>query len=262
MARLSTETLSLDGAVKKELYFKYDINVNKDGSFSTTLPKEIVEFFLAAGIKTGVNMLSNRGYFTDKTFDGLKEQIKNVGLEYLSKEMQEEKIVIRYVIQTMASYSKNYLGEIAPNATEEWTKMENVGEGYNLTSRWYNGNVPVNATHTSPFGFLIYAQPFVKRTYKYRSGKLYIEYTRMCYGGEIAEQKLKRGYYLRWLDGIPCIAPPKNNDAIEELDYDETTAEFFVGMIVSICTLNERIKDFLKPDQIKKIIESKTKLLG
>ena len=63
MAKVTVARLVLDGSEKNELDFKYDINVNTEGVFSTTLPKEIVELFATSGM-TNNNAIRNS--FFDK----------------------------------------------------------------------------------------------------------------------------------------------------------------------------------------------------
>lgn len=263
MAKVSTELLCLDGSEKKELKFRYDVSVDKEGIFSTTLPKEIVELFQTANIDLHLNRMKNFGYLSDKTFEGLKNKVKDISLEYLSRELISEKIILQYVIQTQCSYGISKSGDVCPNPSKEWTDMpyymEEGAENFPNNS-WHEGNIKIDAFNPSPFGIQVYIRPFVRRDYKYKSNKTKTEYSRMCYGGDIAEKALEKGYYLRWLDSIPCIKKTKEL-SVKEIDYSEVVAEFFVNMIKSICNLNERIKDFLEPDVIQKIAESRTKLL-
>ncbi len=256
MAKLSTEKLTIEDERGGKLRFQYDINVNKDGSFTTTLPDDIVKLFIDAGLKLKHNQLGNKGYFSDKTKDGLERQIKDTVLEYMSRDMTSERIIINYVIQTQCSYVL-VKGDIVPNPGREWT-----GGDY-LTDKdlgWREGNVDIDAAHNSPFGFQIYAKPFVRRDYKYRSGNVKTEYKPLHDGGEIATKALENGYFLRWLNSVPCISKPYSSSE-KELDYTENVAEFFVNMIKSICAMNERIKDFLEPDAIKMIADKKMKFL-
>jgi len=262
MAKLKTQRISVDGVERGELQFKIDINVGKDGTFTTTLPKDIATLFDAAGVKMQRNNLGNLGYFAHSTCDGLEQKVKEAAAEYMSREMTSERIIIKYCIKTRCSYAMKKNGEICPNPSEEWTGMGyGIGEDHDPFNFWRLGNVNINATNNSSFGFQIYAQPFVRRDYKYKSGKTKTEYTRMQYGGSVADEALKNGYYLRWLQSVPCISMPDGADE-EELDYSENVCEFFVTMIKSICNLNEKIKDFLKPEAIQMIADKKMKLLG
>jgi len=48
---------------------------------------------------------------------------------------------------------------------------------------------------------------------------------------------------------------------VEELDYDEDIAEYFVNALKSIFLFNESLKAHLKPDQLKELIY-KNKQIG
>lgn len=264
MAKLKTETLAFDGIERREFKVKFDVYVNKDGSFTTTLPEDIVKLFEEANIQVNTNKLGRKGYFSENTYDGLIKSVSDTCLEYMSREMTSEKIVINYCIQTRCSYAIDKDNGIIPNPSPSWSGVKDVWNekrsSYDSFSRWINGTVDISANNPTPFGFLIYAKPLVRRDYKYRSGKTKIEYTQLCYGGEIAESALKDGYYLRWLNDVPCIIAPKDGE-VKQLDYTENVCEFFVNMIKSIAMMNEKIKDFLEPDAIKVIAEQKMKLL-
>ena len=85
MPKVTTETIHLDGAVKKELVFKYDISVGVDGVFATTLPKDVVEKLMDAGITLLHNRQKTRGYFYDNTIDGMKYGIYEMFREFHKK---------------------------------------------------------------------------------------------------------------------------------------------------------------------------------
>ncbi|MDD4970846.1 MAG: hypothetical protein PHT07_15570 [Paludibacter sp.] len=259
MAKVRTEQITIDHKEGGKLQFKYDIYVNKDGTFATTLPEDITKLFDDAGVDLSRNQIKKKGYFTAKACDNLCEQVKDVCLLYMSRKMISEKIVIQYVIQTQCSYAFDQEGNVAPNPDREWTGMDYDN---NPNNRWHQGTIDIDATHNLSFGFQIYAMPFVRRDYQYRSGKVKIEYARMYEDSEICYKALETGYFLRWLHAVPCISPPAGRLlGIKEIDYTENVAEFFVNMIKSICIMNEKIKDFLEPDSIKMIADKKMKFL-
>jgi hypothetical protein len=265
MAKLKRETLVFDGAERREFSVTFDVYVNKDGSFTTTLPADTVKLFEDANINVQRNQLGNKGYYSATSYEGLLKDVKEVCMEFMSREMILEKIVVRYCIQTRCSYSFDKDGNIIPNPSptysgvpNKWNKEECHDESF---AKWHGGNIDVNSVNPTPFGLLIYAKAFVKRDFKYKSGKTKTEYTQMCYGGEIAEQALENGYFLKWLTDVPCITIPEKA-VIKEIDYTENICEFFVNMIKSICVMNEKIKDFLDPDAIQLLANQKTKLLG
>lgn len=263
MAKVSTERIVLSGAEKNDFKFSYDINVDKEGLFSTTLPKDIVKLFQDANVSLSENRLGNPGYLCDKTLDGLKMRVKEISLEYLSREIIVEKVVLEYCIQTQCSYALDKEKNICPNPGKEWTAMgyNSYDSDYNENNKWVNGTVDIHATNRMAFGFQIYVKPQVKRVYKYKSGTTKTEYEILSRGGEIADHALQDGYYLRWLDQVACIDHAKGM-RIQEMDYSEEAAEFFVNMIKAVCNINEKIKDFLSPEALSKVIANRIKLLG
>lgn len=250
MAKIATEKMSFDGAEKKELEFKFDTNVTKEGIFTTTLPAEIAKIFMDAGIRLQRNQLKNYGYFSDSTYDGLLKQVREIGKEYMSRELVSEKTVIRYSISTSCAYCLDIDGKIVPNGQFQWTKTEDYS--------WKNGTLVQHAAQPRPFGFQIFAKPFIRKDYKYRSGKTVTEYDMLTsFGGSRVK---KDQQWLQWLEAVCSMDEP--NDEIKEIEYNEYVAKFFVDMIKSICMINEKIKDFIEPESIKKIAESGGKFLG
>jgi hypothetical protein len=264
MAKLKTEKLVFDGTEKREFAISFDINVNKDGSFTTTIPSDIVKLFEDASIDVSRNQLGNKGYFTANTYDGLVKKVKDTCLEYMSREMILEKVILKYCIQTRCSYAFDKDGVVIPNPSATWSGVKDEWDKnrccYNSFAKWIEGTVDISSNNNSSFGFLIYAEPMIRWDWKYKSGKVKIEYTKMCYGGEIAELALEDGYFLRWLNDVPCITMPPDGD-MKEMDYSESVCEFFVGIIKSVAMMNEKIKDFLEPEAIQMIAEKKMKFL-
>lgn len=247
MAKLITDRIVRDGAISREIDFKYDINITKDGIFNTTLPADISELLNGAGIRLERNRLKNLGYFTSSTIDELRSEVNSVISEYLSRELKDDKIVIQYIIQTTCAYCLDITGEIVPNGHFEFTKTEKI--------EWKSGTIKQSAGYRYPFGIRIYAKPFRKKTYRFRSGKEKAEYERMHVKG-ISDKPS----YLYWLDSVCGIEKPKGEN-IKEIDYNEDIAKFFVDLLKSICRLNEQIKDMLEPESIKQVVEQKIKFL-
>jgi len=241
MAQLKIERIK-----EQELNFTYKIYVDKEGQFSTTLPPDIVEIFQGVGIELKQNRMRKSGFFISDTYEGLKNNIKDIIREYYSKETIETKIVIRYVIQTTCLYCLDVDGNIVPNGQRYWTKTDSYA--------WRDGTVEQHATKPQPFGFSVYARSYQKETNKFKSGKIKSEYYPI-------DKEVKEGVYLHWLNSFASISPPCN-EMVKEIDYTEEAAEFFVNLLTSVCQLNEKIKDFLSPDKIIKIIENKQKLLS
>ncbi len=251
MAKLATEKIKIE-----EFSFSYDVNVNKDGTFTTTLPSDIVTLFSAANVALNHNRMRNKGYFEDSTYDGLVKQVKDTAKEYMSRELVSSKIVISYVIQTRCSYSLDLNGCIVPNATKQWT-----GKLDSEPSIWHGGTNECSSNHPSAYGLLVYAKPFIRQDYAYQSGKTKMEHKRLSQESEYSRPFLEADTNLRWLDAVVNMIPPPDS-TFHELDYTEDVTEFFVGLIKSICMMNEKIKDFVKPEALKLIIENKVKFLS
>jgi hypothetical protein len=246
MAKLKTVWIQESGAEENELDFKYEINVTKEGLFTALLPERITRLFKQAGIELGRNRRHTEGYYIDKTREGLENQIDEVVKEYFSRKLKSEIVVIRYIIQTTCSYCINKKKEIVPNSTSDWMGSDDYG--------WKEGTIDLHY-HRFPYGVLIYVEPFMKRTYIYKSGKEKIEFIRVG-SLENAAKFLADKYHLRWLSDLVNMQEPERGDEVKEIDYDEDVAAFFVNLIKSICMINEKIKGFIEPESIKKIAKS------
>ena len=238
-----------------ELKFEYKVNINQDGIFTAYLPENIVSLFEENGIVLHQNPArrSRVGFFQSETMGGLKTEIGSVLDEYFSREEIENKRIIRYNIQTTCTYGINASGEVTPNCSPEWS----VG-GEDLG--WKRGTVDIDSSHPKPYGILVYARPYRKQVFKYKSGKEHIEYTQL-HGNGLEDD----GCYLYQLAYFASMKPPGTyyeEDSLQELDYTEDVAEFFVNLLKSICKLNERIKDLLTPESILELIKTKQKLLA
>lgn len=245
--------------------FTCDINVNVDGEFTTTIPQEAADKFLAAGIDLNVNRArrgGRPGFFSASTKQELLDNIGKIVADYTSRELVSKRIVIRYAIQTSCSYSKDPEGNIVPNCGYWWVKTENY--------KWLGGTVETDASHQLPFGIQIYARVFWREEYRYKSGHVKIEYARIDDMHTLERKDQKNRPNLFWLAGITSIRPPdsfsdeedSDDRHIKEIDYDEQVAGFFVEILKYICRVNEAIKDKLEPETIKKMAHSNLKLLG
>lgn len=225
-----------------------DVNVTKDGTFTATLSKEDVFIIHSYGIELAKNRLGREGYFSNNTLSGIENDIRKVLRDCLSYEVIEEKPVILYQIETSCIYSINTEGEIVPNPSLFWTGLDyDKGE-----CSWKEGTIKMDAINKSSFGFQIYAKPYLKQLSKYGNGKERIEYK---------ELELEKGSYADWLNSVTCISKANLYNPVKEVDCNECTAKLFVDMIKSICKINEQIKDFLEPDQIKQIAKGEGKFI-
>lgn len=249
MPVLKTQRMRLDGATPNELDFKYQVSVNSEGLFTCTLPEDIAELLMNRGIELRQNRMKRYGYFENETLEGLNGNIEKTCEEYLSRELIQEKIVLKYQIEAYCSYWETKDGTKLPNGSME--------DGDKKGSGWKHGTVDLNVCNPAPFGLLVYVHPCLRQDFKYKSGTEKTEYENLCY----TEYKNKLSDNLKWLDGL-CSMRSIYNLEVKEIDYTEDVGEFFVDLIKSIFILSEKIRDHLEPESIKMMAEKKVKLLS
>ena len=242
MPKVTTERICLDGAVKGELSFKYDIQVNADGTFSEKLPADIVEKLKNAGISLGFNKQRRDGYFSDNTIDGLKSQVTAICKEYISRELVRETIVIAYQIRTTAAFCYTQDGDIVPNGG--WVKGERV--------KWEQGTESHYASYPHPFSVSVYANPMIKREYVYRSGKEYVNYTNLSDNSlsEFTKEPFVVTGSLYWLSEL-TVQDKISGKSLIYVDYTPEIADFFVMVIKNMCKLSEALKNFVNPETLE-----------
>lgn len=148
--------------------------------------------------------------------------------------------VIKYQLETncMFSYDKN--GNIAPNPSKEWTGNDENG-------KWRDGTSSLDALNTQPFGFSVYAKPFLKRVIEYGNGETKVEYGRL---------NTEKGTYAHWLNCVTCISYNRYKPVME-VECNECTSKLFVDMIKSVCNISEQVKSFINPDLQKTLRRAK-----
>lgn len=250
MAVLGKEKLRVSDQKDRDYYIEieFTINVNSDGYFTTTLKEDDVSKILSYGIVLYSNgrLNSRKGFFQNKTKEGLLIEIREVLEKCMSKTLIYEKIIIRYSFCTVASFGFTLDNKIVPNMG--WS----LDGALNQDLYWQNGTFQTHSSNPYPVGIQMYVKPFYKRVYKFADGKQKIEYIELNpFGGYIAK---KDQYYLAWLENICSTVPPQNGQ-IKEIDYSEDRAKFFVEMYKSICQLAHTIAKFTEPAEMIKLIE-------
>lgn len=241
MGRLKTEHLAMDGATRGEVNVKYEVYVDTEGFFTTTLPEEFVAKLEAAQIPTEVNRARNKGYVYGRTLTELNARVKDIAVELVSRKLVEEKIVISYQLGTACNYNVTDDGEIYPNGMH--------GKG----GTWVEGTKKPFSMDLLPFGLQVYVRPYLKKTFVYKSGTTKVEYS------NIKESENQPN--LNWLNDLIRIGKVENTK-LHEIDYTENVAGVFVDIVKALFRMNEKIKDFTTPEAISKIAENKTKLLS
>lgn len=244
MAKLTTMTIR-EKNDNNSLSVTVAVNVTKEGLFTTTLSKEDLDKIHSYKIKLPVNRLGNEGYFNSTSLSDLENQIRKVLKRCLSYRIVEEVPIIKYQLKTLCSFANDKNGDIVPNPSEEWT-----GDGENVI--WKYGTCCLDALNARPFGFSIYAKPFLKIVIEYGNGETKTEYNKL---------NTKKGTYTHWLNCVTCMSYDRY-DPVMEVECNECTSKLFVDMIKSICKISEQVKNFVNPEQIKAIAESNESLLS
>lgn len=181
--------------------------------------------------------------------------IHAVWFKALSRTLVEDKTVIKYCVKTRAAYVVDDDGEIIPNGY--WRKNRTSNEQFE--SNWREGN------DNHMFGFTpslsVYAKPFRKKRYVYKSGKEYTEYT------PYESTKWSRGSSVDWLasqvnvvldDRFGAFASEKDRKRalqnVPEIDATEENAAFFVKMITFIDKANELFGQLNDPQYVLAIL--------
>ena len=237
MGKLTTLTIA-ERNNNNSLSVTVVINVTKDGMFTTTLSKEGLTKIHSYGIKLPTNRLGNEGYFNSTSLSDLEGQIREVLKRCLSYKVVEETPVIKYQLETICSFAYDKNRDIIPNISKEWTKSYE-------DAKWMDGTSRLDALNAKPFGFSVYAKPFLKRVIEYGNGEKKIEYEKLS---------TERGTYAHWLNCVACMSYNRYKPVME-VECNECTSKLFVDMIKSICNISEQVKSFADPEQIKAIAE-------
>ena len=244
---MKVTTLSFIHRGKEEIKFSYDVNVTKDGTFSTTLPKDAVTKIENYGVTLNENRVGNRGYFSSDTMEGLERKIREAVEEAVSCELVSTEDVIKYQILICASYCRN-------GADENDTELYPNGKPLKGNFQWRDGNVRSDALDRKPTSFSVYVKPKTRKVYRYKSGKERIEET------FIDENKYPAGSAINFINSLVNNFP---NRYIEEkqMPCTEENAQFFKKAITSIWKLNEALGKILKEDTLELAIKTQ-KLLN
>lgn len=231
--------------------FSVDININAKGTFYAYMPDAILQRMQYGNVQFDTPLTKGReGCFSASTIQGVVDKIKWACKEASSRKQVSETIVIKYAIRTACTYCLSASGDVVPNGGTEWTELKR--DNY----KWKEGTIIQHATSPAPFGFEMYAKPFWKREYLYCNGRTSIEYEPIW-----DMRKSEDRYYLSWLTAVCSVSVP-DETKVQEIEYTEDIARFFVETYKSLCLLNERIKEFINPDGIRMIAESKIKMLN
>lgn len=195
-------------------------------------------------LRKGISELESKSNFNSIALSDLESQIREVLKRCLSYKIVEEVPVIKYQLETNCTFSYDKNGNIVPNPSKEWTGGDENG-------KWRDGTSRLDALNTQPFGFSVYAKPFLKRVIEYGNGETKVEYGRL---------NTEKGTYAHWLNCVTSISYNRHKQVME-VECNECTSKLFVDMIKSICNISEQVKSFVNPEQIKAIAESNEPIL-
>lgn len=237
MWRLKTENIRINENWIS-LNIKFDVYVNQEGLFTTTLSEENVKKLEEAQVRISSNRLWRKGYFENKVYEDLVSELKKLFKWIAAREKIKEEIFIEYDIQTLCSYMKDENGEIVPN----WYWAKRPDGSYN----WLTWTKDLHAWNRDNFGITIYVALKRVLTFKYLNWK------------EVKEEEFhnfdtdKLWYYWRWLEGV-CWMWKKDKNKTYSIEYTEDKAKIFVDIIKWICWINERLKEFITPDKLEEL---------
>lgn len=230
----------------ENLKTKYGVSVDKEGNFTTTLPPDIAKELIRVGIDLKSNRLNNYGFFSALSLKELKHTVEEVLDKYSEKELLEEKVILRYSVETACSYCKTKDGQIVPNGSY----ANEIDGEYD----WTSGTLETNATERRPFGFSCFVKPISVKVWKFSNGEVKKEYLHGANGCFDYDEVLK------WLDGLCGITSEGNH---KEIDYTPELGLFFKNMILYIFSINEKIKNAFGEDfDLSKVTLDTIKKLG
>ena len=238
--------------------FTTPVSVSKEGIFSTTLRSETFKMLEAYGLPMQTNRVGNPGYFVAKTLEDLEKQLRNFAKECISRELVDDRLVIKYEINTQCNYVKDEDGELIPNG--HWCKNhESFDEG---RAQWHEGNTQTCMTKCTP-SISVWAKVYIKNTYRYLSGKEIIKYE-----DYIPAFRPGEGTSLDWINSLCNTGSTKEAGPfgralsdkeialMPEVDATEQNGQFFVTMYKLIFKMNEMFHDFNEPGAVEYFLKN------
>ena len=231
-----TITAFVDDIKRERVSFTTPVSVRKDGVFTTTLPKEAVTILESYGVKLDINRLGNPGYFENETLAGLEKELNKVLKDALTRELVEDKLVIKYHVDSWCLFAKDLDGEIIPNGY--WSKEKQTKE-----LQWIKGS-SVWSTEGFVPGIKLYCKVYHKKIYQFKSGKTYCTY-------EYYFPKQGRGTGADWINSQVQIGySGRNIYNLKEVDANDNTLSLFVKALKFINKTCELFSNFTDTDKI------------
>ena len=213
----------------ENLSFKYDVSVDKQGNFTTTIPKDVTEKLMSIGIKLDSGRRQTYGFFSEKSLQELEKKIKETADKYSKKKLVDEKIVIKYAVDTRCSYCRGISGKIYPNGG--W---ETDAEGHENSYHWVEGTKKEYSINCGPYGLDIAFEIKKVKTWAFPNGEETKEYVRL------EATDIKDDEVLHWLTSL-CGLSFSRNSMVKEIEYTKDIGILFRNMVLFIFNINERI---------------------
>lgn len=249
MAKVATKRIYLERRGEEpgrygnnHIVFDYTINVTGEGLFTTTLPKECVEFLESKKISLQSNRVGNKGYFSSDTLDGLVQRVQDVVDRYNSAKEVDRRMEIGYDLRLMCAYGKSVVdGTLHPNC-----------EGGNR--EWVTGNISMPG-HSGEFGIKFHVEVLDTYTMEYCDGTTKVVRKRHTANDSDPE-------YVKYLCGVVSgFDGYRGLDKASYVECSESVCNLFIGLYDSLFRLNEKIKDSLDPESLRLLAENGVKLL-
>lgn len=247
MAVLITEKFKFEGR-GGELVFNLKININKDGLFTAYYPDNAIDFLKKRFINIQYGRGEKIGYIAARSLGDFKSQVDADFKKALECKTTNEHAVIKYKIQTAASFCIDKDNNIYPDGS--------FGDYAKNKIWWHKGKTESNSTHPVFYGFNVFAELFMKTEYKTVEGVKY-EYSFM--GDDKCEELGKEAGILgHWR----AMSQGEYSDyELDEIVYTEKNAKFFNSLIFNICQMVLRIDKLTSPKELQKLIDGNLKLL-
>lgn len=228
---------------QEKIHIVTPVTVTKEGMFTTTLPEASVQTLRDYGMELRPNRAGRAGFFSSETLEGLRREIEKVAKEAVSRELIEDKLVIKYQVNTSGTYALDDDGEIIPNGY--WRKTKKPGDDY--STNWREGNVNMPAYFGNTPTIKVFARVFHKKTYSYKSGKT-LETL------ETYHPKNGRGGSVDWINCLCNIRPDVGSSSnidytrFAEVEATEENAAMFVKLFKFVFQANELLKEMSNPE--------------
>ena len=242
----------------EKIVFNTTVNVTKEGLFTTTLPKEATDLLESYGPKLDLNRVGRAGFFSSDTLEGLRREIEKTIEEAVSKELIEDKLIIKYSITTAGHYALDTDGEIIPNGCWRKDPEERKKE---FGTNWREGNSKGSTMYGTCPSVSVFARVFHKKTYAYRSGRT-IQQLETYY----PETKDGRGKAIDWINSLCNISSTRQWNGKEdfsntpEIDATEENAEMLVQLFKLVFQCNELFKEMNNPEYMLAFIANKRQI--